>query len=51
MILSLPVDARARRMALMAASVPELTKRSRSIEGIASVISSPRSTSCGFGAP
>jgi hypothetical protein len=35
MILSLPVNARARRIALMAASVPELTKRIISIEGIA----------------
>ena len=34
MILSRPVNARATRTALIAASVPELTKRTRSIDGI-----------------
>jgi hypothetical protein len=33
MILSFPVNALARRIALIAASVPELTIRTRSMEG------------------
>ena len=35
----------------MAASVPELTKRSRSIDGMAATISSASSTSASDGAP
>ena len=42
---------RARRTALIAASVPEEVKRIRSIEGIAARTSSPSSTSRGPVAP
>ena len=51
MTLSRPVNARATRTALMAASVPELTKRTRSIDGISWRTRSPSSTSSGLGAP
>ena len=43
MILSRPVNARATRTALIAASVPELTKRTRSIDGISARTRSPSS--------
>jgi hypothetical protein len=51
MILSRPVKARATRTALMAASVPELTKRTRSSDGINSRTRSPSWTSSSLGAP
>ena len=51
MISSRPVAARATRTALIAASVPELTKRTRSIDGISARTRSPSSTSSGLGAP
>ena len=43
--------ARATRTALIAASVPELTKRTRSIAGINARTRSPSATSSGLGAP
>ena len=46
-----PVAARATRTALIAASVPELTKRTRSSDGISRCTRSPSSTSSGLGAP
>jgi hypothetical protein len=49
--LSRLVAARATRTALIAASVPELTKRMRSIEGISWRTRSPSSCSSGLGAP
>ena len=36
-MVSRPVKPRARRMALMVASVPELTKRTNSMEGMSSM--------------
>ena len=42
---------RASRMALMVASVPELTSRTISMEGTASMIASARSISRSVGAP
>ena len=51
MTLSRPVNPRATRMALMAASVPELTRRSISMEGTAPATSSASSTSPPVGAP
>jgi len=51
MILLRPVAPRARRMALMAASVPELTSRTISSEGTSRTISSASSTSRSVGAP
>ena len=42
---------RARRIALIAASVPELVRRTRSIEGNASIISAASSISSSVGAP
>ena len=51
MIRSRPVIPRARRIALIEASVPELTIRTISIDGTASMISSARSTSASVGAP
>ena len=45
------VKARASRMADMVASVPELTKRTFSTDGNASVTSSARSASVGVEAP
>jgi hypothetical protein len=50
-IRSRPVAARATRTALIAASVPELTKRTRSIDGISARTRSPSATSSGLGAP
>ena len=50
-ILSRPVKARARRMALMHASVPELTSRSDSMLGRAPMMSRASSTSFSTGAP
>jgi len=44
-------SARARRIALIAASVPELTRRTSSIDGKARVIASAMSTSSPVGAP
>ena len=46
-----PVAARARRMADIVASVPELTKRTFSIAGKASITSSASSASVGVEAP
>ena len=43
--------ARATRTALIAASVPELTKRTRSIDGISARTFSPSFTSSSVGAP
>ncbi len=51
MMRSRPVNARATRTALIAASVPELTKRTRSIDGISARTRSPSSCSSGLGAP
>src|SRR6188508_924714 len=51
MILSRRVYARATRIALIAASVPELTKRTRSSDGIRRCTCSPSSCSSGDGAP
>ncbi len=51
MILLRPVAPRARRMALMPASVPELTRRIISIDGTWRMISSASSTSRSVGAP
>ena len=51
MIRSRLVNARATRTALIAASVPELTKRTRSIDGISSRTRSPSWCSSGLGAP
>ena len=51
MMRSRPVKARATRTALIAASVPELTKRTRSIDGISVRTRSPSSTSRALGAP
>jgi hypothetical protein len=51
MMSSRPVTSRARRTALIAASVPELTRRTFSIDGTASTISSASSTSRSVGAP
>ena len=48
---SRPVKPRARRMALIVASVPELTSRTFSIDGTASMISSASSLSASVGAP
>jgi hypothetical protein len=48
---SRPVAARATRTALIAASVPELTNRTRSSDGISARTRSARSTSSGLGAP
>jgi hypothetical protein len=45
------VAARATRTALIAASVPELTKRTRSIDGIMWQTRSASVTSSGLGAP
>ena len=50
-ITSRPVKPRARRMALIVASVPELTSRTFSIEGTASMINSASSLSASVGAP
>ena len=46
-----PVAPRAKRMALMAASVPELTNRTMSMLGMCFKISSASSTSRSVGAP
>jgi len=46
-----PLYARARRKALMVASVPEFTKRTISIEGTASMTSLASSFSASVGAP
>ena len=46
-----PVAPRARRIALIVASVPEETQRTASIEGTASVSTSARRTSPSVGAP
>ncbi len=46
-----PVAPRARRMALMVASVPELTKRTISIDGTIFTTRSARRTSSSVGAP
>ena len=46
-----PVNPRASRMADMVASVPELTKRSFSMEGTARMTSSARSASAAVEAP
>ena len=51
MIRSRPVAARATRTALIVASVPELTKRTRSTDGTRRQTSRPSSTSCAVGAP
>ncbi len=51
MIMFLPVQPRARRIAVMAASVPELVILTRSIEGMASRISRAISVSAVVGAP
>src|SRR6185503_3158601 len=51
MIFSRFVAARATRTALIAASVPELTKRTRSSAGMNCLTRSPSSTSSGLGAP
>src|SRR5437773_7128574 len=51
MILSRPVNARARRMHDIVASVPLLTIRTFSIDGTQSQINSAISTSSGFGIP
>ena len=51
MILSLLVYARANRMALIVASVPELTILTISIEGISSVINLANFISISVGAP
>jgi len=51
MIRSRPVAARATRTALIAASVPELTNRTSSIEGISARTRSPSRTSSSVGAP
>ena len=51
MILSRPVNARARRIHDIAASVPLFTIRTFSIEGIQSQINSAISSSSGFGIP
>jgi hypothetical protein len=45
------VNARARRMTLIAASVPELTNRTRSMDGISARTRSPSSCSSALGAP
>ena len=45
------VNARASRSALIAASVPDDTSRTRSTEGTASTISAASSTSASVGAP
>jgi hypothetical protein len=45
------VNARARRIADMVASVPELTKRTISIAGMYSITHRARSSSSGLGAP
>ena len=45
------VNPRASRSALIAASVPDDTSRTRSIEGTASAISAASSTSASVGAP
>jgi hypothetical protein len=50
-ILSRLVAARATRTALIAASVPELTKRTRSIDGISIVTRRARRVSSSVGAP
>ena len=50
-IIGRPVYPRARRMALIVASVPELTSRTFSIDGMASTISSASSFSATVGAP
>jgi hypothetical protein len=49
--LSRPVNARATRIALIAASVPELTNRTRSIDGTSVRTRSPSSCSSAVGAP
>ena len=51
MMRSRPVAARATRTALIAASVPELTNRTRSSDGISARTFSPSATSSGLGAP
>ena len=51
MILSLPVNPLAARIALMTASVPELTKRLTSMDGMSSLINSAKITSFSVGAP
>ena len=51
MILSRPVAPRATRAALIVASVPELTKRTRSSDGTSRCTSAASSTSSGLGAP
>ena len=51
MIQSRPVAALARRTAFIAASVPELTNRTRSIDGISERTFSPSCTSTAVGAP
>jgi hypothetical protein len=51
MILSRPVNARASRMQDMVASVPLLTIRTFSIDGIQLQIVVAKSTSSGFGIP
>src|SRR5438132_13120972 len=51
MIFVRPVQALARRTALMVASVPELTNRTASIEGTKQQTSSANSTSPSVGAP
>ena len=51
MILLRPVNPRARRSALIVASVPDETKRTFSIEGISRTTRSASSTSAGQGAP
>ena len=48
---SRPVAARATRIALIVASVPELTNRTRSMEGTSRQTRRPSSTSCAVGAP
>ena len=51
MTLSLPVTPRATRMALMVASVPLLTRRTRSMLGTAAMMSSAKWDSISVGAP
>ena len=51
MIFLRPVAARASRSALIVASVPELTRRTISIDGIAAMIISASSISPAVGAP
>ena len=50
-MLSRPVKPRARRMALIDASVPELTMRTISMDGTAAMMSSANAVSASVGAP